>query len=197
MRLSVFCLTTPSGHAWLDHLQRFHGWLFIDQTIPSWLLICAKVAGSSEVDSRSGGRDWEWCHCWTAFWICAQNLEKWQGKGSKLRNMDIMDKNPWKLVSHNGVGQGGFCIELGFASLQQEPKSFAAIQSCYGFTWFWSLCPDSWECVTISSAGASHIENLFVSLFVSVCVEGLDATGEKDSPFTDGGLWHNPVGSWV
>jgi hypothetical protein len=36
-----------------------------------------------------------------------------------------------------------------------------------------------------------------VSLFVSVCVEGLDATGEKDSPFTDGGLWHNPVGSWV
>jgi hypothetical protein len=25
-------------------------------------------------------------------------------------------------------------------------------------------------------------------LFVSVCVEGLDATGEKDSPFTDGGL---------
>jgi hypothetical protein len=93
--------------------------------------------------------------------------------------MDIMDKNPWKLVSHKGVGQGRFCIELGFASLQRKLKSFAAIQSCYGFTWFWSLCPDSWKCVTISSAAASHIENLFVALFVSVCVEGLDATGER------------------
>jgi hypothetical protein len=83
--------------------------------------------------------------------------------------MDIMDKNPWKLVSHKGVGQGIFCIELGFASLQQKLKTFAAIQSCYGFTWFWSLCPDSWECVTISSAGASHIGHICLCPCLYLC----------------------------